>query len=326
MKVTDLLPDAGRPIAYFPSLRRIAGSTNAALLLCQLIYWHGKQRDPSGWITKRIRAAESLGSGPQPFDDQSLEAETGLTFAELRAARQQLRERGLIHERHDRASHTTHFRVNLPGLREACEHDNPARRRSVQASAEVPPSLRGGALKPPLNGNYIDYTETTAEKASSPSSSKLNLIDDVPSTPLEALQHPLILLFQDISGRIPGVRDYALVIDLMRHFQKAHGESTADFLRPFWLAWSSRRRSSDGKPYDPGSLTWLSEWAMNGHIPPTHGGSNATSQTKPATRRPLTPEDARTAELINRRRRGRSKLSTMSRDRISAEGPADRTS
>jgi hypothetical protein len=50
MKLTDFLQDVGRPVAFYPSLRRITGSTTATLFLCQLIYWKGKEADKEGWI------------------------------------------------------------------------------------------------------------------------------------------------------------------------------------------------------------------------------------------------------------------------------------
>jgi len=38
------------------------------------------------------------------------------------------------------------------------------------------------------------------------------------------------------------------------------------YLAPFWLAWSGRKRL-DGRPYDPGNITWLTEWALNRTVP-----------------------------------------------------------
>ena len=38
------------------------------------------------------------------------------------------------------------------------------------------------------------------------------------------------------------------------------------YLAPFWLAWSGRKRL-DRRPYDPGNITWLTEWALNGTVP-----------------------------------------------------------
>jgi hypothetical protein len=274
VKIPDLLPESGRPIAYFPSLRQVAGSTNAALLLCQLIYWHGKQRDPSGWIMKRASAGRDTSDSPPEPEDQTLQAETGLSYGELRLARRLLRQNGLVSELHRRSTHCTYFRLNLDAIQAAWQRHRPAQRVSARASAEVRRSIREGSAEPPLNRKYIEHTENTTERPPATQDTTADSQRQTPGTPLEALQHPMIQLFQQTCGRVPGRGDYAAVIDLMRHFHAQHAGNTIDFLRPFWLAWSSRRRTSDGRPYDPGSLIWLSEWAINGQIPATHGGAH----------------------------------------------------
>lgn len=81
---SDILKGVGRPIAYYPNLRKITGSTVATIFLCQFIYWEGKQADKeNGWIYK-----------PQ----NELEEETGLSRYEQETARRHLRERGLLYE------------------------------------------------------------------------------------------------------------------------------------------------------------------------------------------------------------------------------------
>lgn len=54
MRVSDVLLDAGRPIAYHPGLARALGSIPAALMLAQLIYWSDKSngRYEDGWVWK----------------------------------------------------------------------------------------------------------------------------------------------------------------------------------------------------------------------------------------------------------------------------------
>ena len=135
-----------------------------------------------------------------------------------------------------------------------------------------------------LESPFIDYTETTAERtaasleSASPAHVQPEADERLPTTPSEALRDPHILLFQEVCGRIPGTRDYKVVIEMMRHFSKLEGQQAVDYLRPFWLAWSTRRRRFDGKPYDPGALTWLTEWAVNGSIPPEYGGLDGRQQ------------------------------------------------
>lgn len=84
MKFTELLDGIGNPIAFFPDLIPITGSPNAALFLCQLTYWTGKQHNPDGWIYKT---------------QEEWCLETGLSEKEQRTARRPLVERGYVEER-----------------------------------------------------------------------------------------------------------------------------------------------------------------------------------------------------------------------------------
>lgn len=69
-----------RPIAYHVTFARVWG-VKAAILLGQLIYWHGKQADPDGWILKT--AGE-------------MEEETALSEREQETARGSLLKAGAI--------------------------------------------------------------------------------------------------------------------------------------------------------------------------------------------------------------------------------------
>lgn len=98
MKLTDFLQDVGRPVAYYPELRKITGSTNATILLCQFIYWRGKESDPEGWLYKTS------------YDIQN---ETGLSYGEQKTARRDLVEAGLLDEHYARLDHQMKFKLNL---------------------------------------------------------------------------------------------------------------------------------------------------------------------------------------------------------------------
>ena len=91
-----------------------------------------------------------------------------------------------------------------------------------------------------------------------------------PQTPGEAARHRDIGVFQQATGgRIPGLAQYGVVIDsvrLLRERERLADEALAKYLMPYWLAWRSRRRK-DGREYDQGNITWLTEWAVNGSIP-----------------------------------------------------------
>jgi hypothetical protein len=84
MKFTDSLKGIGSPIAFYPDLIPLVGSKTAAMLICQLAYWTGKQHNPDGWIYKT---------------QEEWFFETGLSDKEQRTARRALVERGYIEER-----------------------------------------------------------------------------------------------------------------------------------------------------------------------------------------------------------------------------------
>ena len=114
----------------------------------------------------------------------------------------------------------------------------------------------------------------------------------------------MIKLFGEVCGRVPGMREYRAVIETMQHFHEHKGDEAVPYLKPFWLAWSRRKRRSDGRPYDPSSLTWLTEWALNGSIPAEIGGRHGWSPGTGSKRRaPLTKADLAAAAIINRRNR-----------------------
>ena len=129
---------------------------------------------------------------------------------------------------------------------------------------------------------------------------------DLPRSPAEALQHPDVRVFATVTGgRIPGLSQYQTVIETVR-FLRARGKlddaALRAYLAPYWLAWSSRKRL-DGRPYDPGNITWLAEWALNGSIPPP-GGSKGFESSHPAvpspqeTRRMLAEKDEKCKSAV----------------------------
>ncbi len=107
----------------------------------------------------------------------------------------------------------------------------------------------------------------------------------LPRSPAEALLHPDVRVYVDVTGgRLPGQPQYRVVIETVRFLRsrrKLDEEGLKAYLLPYWLAWSGRKRL-DGRPYDPGNLTWLTEWALNGSIP-----SQASSATAGAGHAPV---------------------------------------
>ncbi|MGA2974005.1 MAG: hypothetical protein ABSF77_01715 [Spirochaetia bacterium] len=100
MKIGEAIADLGRPVAYYPSLARALGGVNAALLICQLIYWRGK----GIYINAVYKTAPEL------------EEETGLTYREQLLARKKLRALGIIREHYARLKHTTYFKIDMDVL------------------------------------------------------------------------------------------------------------------------------------------------------------------------------------------------------------------
>lgn len=98
MKLTDFLQDVGRPVAYYPALRRVTGSTNATIMLCQFIYWRGKEADSDGWLYKT---------------SDEIEEETGLSYGEQKTARRDLVSAGILEEHYARLDHQMRFKLNL---------------------------------------------------------------------------------------------------------------------------------------------------------------------------------------------------------------------
>lgn len=115
MKLSELFGRQVPFLQYNPRLAAIAGGITAGIFLAFMIRWTGLQRDPDGWIEKRA-------SPPQaPFDErnpenQSVEAETAMTYKQQKFARRQLRQRNLIFEKRMRSDHRFFFKLNLPQL------------------------------------------------------------------------------------------------------------------------------------------------------------------------------------------------------------------
>jgi len=160
----------------------------------------------------------------------------------------------------------------------------------------------------------IDGNADVAENESS-SSSTLNSSSDseerggagektkpvnwIPETPKQAANHPDIKTYEQVSGRFPGDRDYLKVIETIQFLRDKHGDQLIEFLKPYWTAWSTRK-NKDGKLYQPSSLVWLCEWAMQGEIPKVNGHEPKNSETKAFGKayEPFVPQDVPDAVVM----------------------------
>ncbi|GEM_PF-3203829 len=156
MRLTDFLQDIGRPVAYFPALKKIAGSTVATIFLTQFIYWTGKQHDPEGWIYKT---------------QEEIEEETGLTRPEQETARRHLKRKELIEETYRGLPRRLFYRVNIAKINdlwsvntaEALGDNNNAgiqhycmRESSIQECGN--PAIKNATIQQAI------YTENTTEE------------------------------------------------------------------------------------------------------------------------------------------------------------------
>ena len=121
------------PVAYYRAFAAVGGGVTAGVFLSQLFYWHGKGRDPDGWIYKTQAAWED---------------ETGLSRREQETARRNLRQRGIIEEKLAGIPATLHYRINVDRLAallaERCQALPPAPpERCVHTSSRQPGPSRG---------------------------------------------------------------------------------------------------------------------------------------------------------------------------------------
>jgi len=115
MKPSDFLTDIGRPVAYYPALARALGSVNAAILLCQIIYWVGKEADPDLGVYKT---------------KAELTDETGLSEREQETAAAKLLELGLLTTNYKRLQHRMYYLLHIDALAAFWErHDSCSNRQ-----------------------------------------------------------------------------------------------------------------------------------------------------------------------------------------------------
>lgn len=151
MKPSDVLRDIGRPMAYYPALAKITGGVKPAILLCQLMYWTGKQHDPDGWIYKV---------------SSEIEAETGMTWREQQQARKKLVQRKLISEQRDYLNHRILFKVECDQLDASWARlsTNPQPPNQQKRNLEInEPSIRKSTKRQSVNKEQRIPSETTRE-------------------------------------------------------------------------------------------------------------------------------------------------------------------
>lgn len=132
MRAADVLRELGRPIAYYPFLSRYLGGVNASVLFCQIFYWQDKATSELG-VHKTV---------------DELEAETGLSYEEQRAARAKLRACGVLIETAKRIEHRTYFRIDEDALERLLEGGPPPREHKKRGPAKSEKSISRNGKSP----------------------------------------------------------------------------------------------------------------------------------------------------------------------------------
>ena len=102
MTLSESIKQLGRPIAFYPWIAKLIG-IKQGLLICQLLYWTGKEKNErgNGWIYKSV---------------EELEDETCIPERTCLRIRDELVEKGLLEYDHQREKHRIWLRVNCEAL------------------------------------------------------------------------------------------------------------------------------------------------------------------------------------------------------------------
>jgi len=140
-----------RTVAYHPDLATALGSIPAAIILGQLLYWHGKQADPDGWIMKTAK---------------ELEAETAVTERQQENVRQILVSAGAVQFERRATPAMPFYRINHDRIIELYIESDPA---EIPPKGETKFPPRSILKFPPLGDTNTEITaESTTEKAQRP--------------------------------------------------------------------------------------------------------------------------------------------------------------
>jgi hypothetical protein len=283
LRVSDVLREVGRPVAYYPGLVKHLGSVKATVLFCQIFYWQDK-------------ATSEL--GVHKTTDE-LRDETGLTYEEQRAARTELKRLGVLIETAKRIEHKIYFRIDEDALERLVESADetlpadPADAQTVDVALErekstspngKSPSREIGKVQPgkrekstPPNGQIpvreggfgqvVNRGKTTAEITAESSSNAHahEAVDNSPPKPLLPLpddqkskptaEQSIVDLLQTLElGRgkrcaIDGAKDRVHVLTWV-----GRGVTLDQLRESHRRAVAARDRDQDGRPVNAGFL------------------------------------------------------------------------
>jgi hypothetical protein len=220
MQLTKYILDLGRPVAYYPGLKALTGSTTASILLCQLLYWTPRvKKGFDGWIYK---------------NSFELEEETGLTVYEQRTARRILVDKGLILEDFKNFDHSLIFKVNEEELNRQWEEVTRGGSKLIEqvAPEEVPATPK--------------VTQSIGEFQGRETVKKGDLLDgilDAAKTPGFVKMQEIISIKNKIEKRLHIVADdkkWDAFFEFVYHRQVGNNESIDKF-----LDWATKKDNFD---------------------------------------------------------------------------------
>ncbi len=86
-----------------------------------------------------------------------------------------------------------------------------------------------------------------------------------PETITEAQQNRHIQVYKRVTGKMPLVGNYKMVVDAIMQLRETYpsDDDLVEYLTPLWKRWKESKRK-DGRSYSQNNPAWLTEWAMDG--------------------------------------------------------------
>ncbi|NLW47402.1 MAG: hypothetical protein GXY86_08710 [Firmicutes bacterium] len=217
MGIAQNLINIGRPVAFHPAIKKVAKTTNATLLLCQLLYWSDKT--DSGIIK----------------DSNDIRNETGLSVQEQRTARRILVENDLIEEKHLRLTHNIEFKVKMDVLNKRWEE---VQDMSIEEALRYTPQEEAACEIE--EGSIKETAKTSGQTIRNPFTHEIEIIDK-PFTRQDEYQKPATKKdragkqkikeeITEILGINPIGTKWEQFIDFALNRQVNHGEPARKFL------------------------------------------------------------------------------------------------
>lgn len=274
MNAIETMRRIGRPVAYHPALARHVGGVNAAIFLCQMIYWDEKADNEALGIYKT---------------SEEWESETGLSYKEQATARRKLRELGLLFETHKRLEHKVYYKLDkaafdrlITGVSrdsEPADHEQPDNQfanglggssRNDQTAFRGDPN---GHSEDAPNGNPTISTKTTTETTTE------NISSGSPSEAAECQFQRFWTSYPNTSRRVAKAKCFAV-------WKNKKLDLVASVIIEHVQAMKLTRQWLDG--YEPAPLTYLNQRRWEDGLPEKQEAASRHGARTPAKFDPST--------------------------------------